>query len=88
MNNFNKKFGSYLKEKRLDAGLNQSEVARKLGYSSPQYISNFERGLCLPPLKKMKRIISLYDINPQIVFDMMLEAQRKELSKTILGKAN
>ena len=47
-------FGEYLKEKRVAADLTQKEVAEKIGYSSAQYISNFERGIALPPLSKLK----------------------------------
>ena len=38
--------GDYLQSKRMKVGLSQGDVATKLGYSSPQFISNFERGLC------------------------------------------
>lgn len=35
-----------LKEKRLASGLSQLEIAKTLGYSSGQFVSNWERGLC------------------------------------------
>ena len=41
-----KEFGAYLKSKRTKAQLSQTEVSEALGYTSPQFISNFERGLC------------------------------------------
>lgn len=47
----------YLKEKRKQAGLSQRAFANLLGYSSPQFISNWERGLAAPPLSKAKEII-------------------------------
>ena len=86
MNAFAKKLGKYLKEKRLAVELSQAEVAKKLGYNSAQYISNFERGLCMPPLKKLRKLILMYNIEPKIVYDMMLKAQERELSKIILNK--
>ncbi len=86
MNSFAKKLGKYLKDKRTDAELSQAEVAKKLGYNSAQYISNFERGLCMPPLKKLRKLVLMYNIEPEVVYDMMLKAQEIELSKIILNK--
>ena len=48
------KLGPFLKKARSKMGLSQRDVADKLGYTSPQFISNVERGLCSPPLKKLK----------------------------------
>lgn len=49
-----KKSGEILKQAREKAGLSQGELAKELGYSSPQLISNVERGLCSVPLKKAR----------------------------------
>ena len=64
--------GKFLYEKRIKAGLSQKDVSDKLGYSSPQFISNYERGLCSPPLKKLKKIAELYKIKPKIIADLMI----------------
>lgn len=45
-----KSIGTFLKSRRIERGLTQAELAKALGYSSPQFVSNWERGLCLPPL--------------------------------------
>jgi len=65
--------GKYLYEKRIKAGLSQKDVSDKLGYSSPQFISNYERGLCSPPLKKLKKIAELYKIKPKTIADLMIK---------------
>ena len=36
-------------------------------YYSPQFVSNFERGLCAPPLNKMKTLVQLYAMNSEEV---------------------
>ena len=82
----NQTLGSYLKEKRTAAKLTQLEVARKLGYSSPQFISNFERGLCSPPLKQLKKITKLYKINPNEIIEFMMNDQQARLNKTFFGR--
>jgi transcriptional regulator with XRE-family HTH domain len=73
--------GTYLQNKRLKAELSQGDVADKLGYSSPQFISNFERGLCAPPLPKLRILIDLYDLNPEEVVKIMLGEHEKHLRK-------
>lgn len=45
--------GQFLQDARLEAGLTQKNLADYLGYSSAQFISNFERGISLPPLTKL-----------------------------------
>ena len=82
----NKNIGKYLKDKRVEANLTQYEVADKLGYSSPQFISNFERGLCSPPLKQLKKIIKLYSIRPCELIELIIEDQKEYLSKSLLTK--
>ena len=36
----------YLRQKRLDSGLSQLDVAQALGYASPQFVSNWEARTC------------------------------------------
>lgn len=54
-----KRESEFIKRARADAVLTQSEVAKALGYSSPQYISNIERGLCNLAPKKMKKFCEI-----------------------------
>lgn len=75
--------GEYLQDKRVKAGLSQGDVATKLGYSSPQFISNFERGLCAPPLNKLKAIVQLYDLNGDEVLKLMVREHERHLRKAL-----
>jgi transcriptional regulator with XRE-family HTH domain len=79
--------GEFLQSKRIKAGLSQGDVATKLGYSSPQFISNFERGLCAPPLNKLKLLVQLYDLNGEEVMKLMLKEHEKHLRKSLNLKA-
>lgn len=76
--------GTYLKKARVEKGFSQREVADALGYSSPQFISNFERGLCSPPLVKLKVLIDLYRLSPQRVMGLILDQQKKHLEKSLV----
>lgn len=74
-----REFGDYLKEKRVKANLSQAEVAEELGYSSPQFVSNFERGLCTPPLPALKQMLQLYNISKKEMVELLLRQERKHL---------
>ena len=55
-------FGIYLRKLREKQKLSQGEVATAMGYKSPQFISNWERGLSSPPLKALVKLADIYDI--------------------------
>jgi len=48
--------GVFLKDLRIRAGLSQLELSLKMGYSTPQFISNWERGVSEPPCKSIKKL--------------------------------
>ncbi len=73
--------GEYLQSKRMKVGLS------KLGYSSPQFISNFERGLCAPPLNKLKMLVQLYDMNGEEVLKLMLKEHERHLRRALSLKS-
>jgi transcriptional regulator with XRE-family HTH domain len=73
----------YLRQKRLDSGLSQLDVARVLGYSSPQFVSNWERGLVSPPLETIAVLIDLYKIPAQEVVNRILEETRDYLESVL-----
>lgn len=81
-----KTIGNYTKEKRLEAGLSQASIARKLGYGSAQFISNVERGLCNYPAKNLKKLEKLIKIDLSYTHQLMVEAYDEELSKVFFPK--
>ena len=81
------KLGVYLRDQRVFAGLTQSDVASKLGYSSPQFISNFERGLCSPPLKQLRQLVKLYRMDGRKLVNLILEEQESVLKDALLGRS-
>lgn len=46
-----------LKEARERQELTQEQVAKLMKYSSGQFISNWERGLARPPLRKLPKLL-------------------------------
>ena len=71
--------GEYLQEMRIKSDLTQREVSLELGYSSAQFISNFERGISSPPLKKLKELIRMYKMPVEKVMGLVLEGEREVL---------
>lgn len=75
--------GAYLQEMRLKTKLTQREVSIALGYSSAQFISNFERGIASPPHKKLKELIRLYRMPVEKVMNLVLEGERVALAAVL-----
>ncbi len=73
----------YLRQKRVDSGLSQLDVARELGYSSPQFVSNWERGLVSPPLETIAVLVDLYKIPSSEVVSKILDETRDYLEANL-----
>lgn len=71
--------GKHLKEIRAKANLSQGEVAKRLGYSSPQFISNIERGISVAPLNLLAKMTKLYKSDPKILAKIILKSQEQLL---------
>ena len=61
-----KNIATLIRNKRISHPKNysQSDLSLLLGYKNGQFISNVERGLCNVPLKMMKKISEVLEINP------------------------
>ena len=80
------KFGEYLQKGREKAGLTQKQVADDLDYSTAQFISNFERGIAIPPLRKLKAILEMYSLSSETAISLILELEKKRLAEILLRK--
>lgn len=56
-----------LKVLRVKAGLTQAQVAKKLNYSCPQFIFNWESDRSFPPPEALEKICTLYKADYQEV---------------------
>lgn len=77
------RLGKFLAAKRKEAGLTQREVSIALDYSSAQFISNFERGIAVPPLSKLKILVRMYKLNASVVIEIVLDAERDRMRKAL-----
>lgn len=81
-----RKYGEYLKNIRLKSNFSQGEVARKLGYSTAQFISNWERGVSKPPVTILKQLSKIYSKNPDELFNDYLEQIKEEVTYDVKVK--
>ncbi len=78
--------GAYLQELRMKKRLTQREVSLRLGYSSAQFISNFERGISMPPLKKLKELKVIYGASRIRLVGLALEGKGLILAEALMPK--
>lgn len=71
------------KSLRLKAELSQREVSEKLGYSTPQFVSNWERGISFPPLEALPELARLYNVDKETLFAMYKDMLIADLQETL-----
>ena len=76
--------GKVVKEYRIKADLTQKDLAEKLGYSIPQFISLMENGHSKIPLNVLGELISFLKIPEKMALDLLLESYKKEARQQIL----
>lgn len=76
----NLSFSQYLKESRMAAGLSQRDVSEKLGYTTSQFVSNWERGMSTPPNKAVKKLVELYKVPMDEFLDLLLQETLQQVT--------
>jgi transcriptional regulator with XRE-family HTH domain len=77
--------GEYLKEKRIAAGLSQKDIAKALGWSTIQLVSNNERNVSHPPFKSVKKLAKLLKVDSREIYLMMYQDAVVKLNKKYKG---
>lgn len=72
--------GNPLKNIREKRGLTQKDVADALRYSSAQFVSNWERGISLPPLNILPRLAAVLSLSDKQCIDLFLKYQYAKLN--------
>ena len=73
--------GKYLKNQREKAGLSQRQVAIELGYTTAQFVSNWERGLISPPMNTMVTLVDLYKMPKKELIELLVTEYRTTISE-------
>jgi ribosome-binding protein aMBF1 (putative translation factor) len=69
----------FLKLARVQSGLTQGQLAKKMGYGSSQFVSNVERALAALPPSHMKDFIKYTKADPEQLVKVKVQAYRKWL---------
>lgn len=83
MKTIREEIGYHWKNLRERAGMTQREVAEELGYTTPQFISNVERGRCRYPVEKLPRIKKLYGLGTEQLVDLILREEKQTILKQL-----
>ena len=67
-----KEFGAQLRNHRKRIGLTQEEVAERIGVS-PQAISKWEAGDCLPDCVNLKAISDVYHLSADVLLETEID---------------
>lgn len=72
--------GKFLRKKREAADKTQWDIAKTLDYTSAQFVSNWERGIALPPQdsRDLRSIARLIGCEPAELIDRMQRCEEKE----------
>ncbi|MBA3649799.1 MAG: helix-turn-helix transcriptional regulator [Chitinophagales bacterium] len=70
-----------LREYRKHQGLRQLDVATKLGFSSTDRISKWERGLTYPHLLNLFKLCKLYNVYPHELYDGLLSTAYVDMKR-------
>lgn len=73
--------GRLIQKKREAAGVTQKDVSTRLGFSSPQFVSNAERGRCLVPTKLLRKWASAIKMDPKELFQAQLRVLNSEMTE-------
>lgn len=74
-----------IKKHRKQVGIKQKEVSAQLGYTSAQFVSNWERGISWPPLKDVNKVCAILKIKPAKLKSLMIKARREEIERAFNG---
>lgn len=73
--------GAFIRKARLDAGLCQRELAETFGYSSGQFVSNWERGISLPPLQILPKLAASLSLTGESLVALFYKYDRTQLER-------
>lgn len=75
--------GQMLGQRREQVGKTQAELASALGYSTPQFVSNWERNKAPVPGKMFRRISQLLGVPMREMVDHATRDYRRDLNEKV-----
>lgn len=74
-------FRSKFRKARNSAGVTQAEIGKVLGLGSAQFVSNWERGQSLPPLKYVKKLAKAVSMKESDILESMYQTELQRLNE-------
>ena len=71
--------GEYVKAVRKETGLSQRDLAYRLGFRTPQAVSNIERGVSPFPRSLISKFAELFTLNTDGLLDAILTEVKEKL---------
>ena len=78
-----KSLAQFLKDARASAGLSQKNVSDALGYTTVQFVSNWERGMREPPARVLIELVQLYGIDSETLYEVLLNEKINRARKEV-----
>lgn len=70
-----------VKTARIKKGISQGDLAMRLGYSSAQFVSNWERELSNPPVEKLKKLSKMLAIPREQILEAFMKDQKETIER-------
>jgi transcriptional regulator with XRE-family HTH domain len=80
----NRFLGALIKDRRTQKGLSQATVAFDLGYKSPKFLSDVERGLRLLPEAKIGHLAKILGVESAVLCRQIDRDRRSKNKKSNL----
>lgn len=74
-----RRFGKSLAALRRKAELAQWDIAEALSYTTAQFVSNWERGISLPPVDAVPQLAKVFGVSPAGLVKEIYAVRGKEL---------
>lgn len=76
---------SFLAMHRMKQGLSQRQLSERMGYKTPQFVSNWENSTSLPPMNKssIERLASAIDVRQMDLVNRITEEKIYKIRKDV-----
>lgn len=81
----NKILATFWREARINKKITQKEVADKMGYNA-QFVSNWERGVCIPPIGSVSKLLKIVGASRKDYLDAHLENEKARVQSILSGR--
>lgn len=71
------------REAREKKGMTQKDLSKFLGYTSSQFVSNWERGRSTPPIESLNQVSEILELDVLLVKDYVFNFRTNKIAKRL-----